>query len=220
MKLLRSLAPLALASLALLASGCASLYYDYLEQVGIPKREVLVNRVMDARESQEEAKEQFTDALEEFRSLVSVNDPELEKTYDRLNTEFERSESRADAVRDRISDIRSVAKRLFAEWEDEIEQYTNSSLRQQSEQQLRDTQREYDDLIAAMERVADRMDPVLDAFRDQVLFLKHNLNAAAISSLEGEAAILEQNVSALIADMEASIAEADSFLQRWESTGR
>ena len=56
------------------------------------------------------------------------------------------------------------------------------------------------------------MDPVLVAFHDQVLFLKHNLNARAISSLQTELVSVEAEVDALIRDMEASIKEADAFI--------
>lgn len=199
--------------------GCAGLYYDYLERIGIPKRDVLVNRVDKARESQDAAKGQFADALEEFRSLVSVDAADLEATYDRLSREFRRCEQRASEVRGRIADIDSVAQRLFREWERELDDYSSADLRRRSEEQLRGTRRDYDSMMAAMQQVADRMDPVLDAFRDQVLMLKHNLNAAAIASLEGETAELDRTVSALIADMEQSIAEADAFLGRWRGGG-
>ena len=57
------------------------------------------------------------------------------------------------------------------------------------------------------------MAPVLGAFRDQVLFLKHNLNAQAVASLEGEVVSLETDIAELIAEMEVSIAEADSFIE-------
>jgi hypothetical protein len=63
-----------------------------------------------------------------------------------------------------------------------------------------------------MEQAAARMDPVLDAFRDQVLFLKHNLNAQAISALAGTTRDLQKDISRLIADMEKSIKEADAFI--------
>jgi len=54
---------------------------------------------------------------------------------------------------------------------------------------------------------------VLTTFRDYVLYLKHNLNAQAIASLEGELGGIESDVSSLIRDMEASISEARSFIQ-------
>jgi hypothetical protein len=58
------------------------------------------------------------------------------------------------------------------------------------------------------------MDPVLKRFNDQVLYLKHNLNAQAIASLQTTAAGIDTDVSALIKDMEASIAEADDFIKQ------
>mgnify|MGYP003898698293 CR=1 FL=1 len=53
-----------------------------------------------------------------------------------------------------------------------------------AERELDLTRRRYDDLMRVMRRAADRMDPVLATFRDQVLFLKHNLNAQAVGSLD------------------------------------
>jgi hypothetical protein len=49
--------------------------------------------------------------------------------------------------------------------------------------------------------------------RDQVLFLKHNLNAKDIVSLRGELVQVESDTDKLIKELEASIAEADRFIQ-------
>ena len=64
-----------------------------------------------------------------------------------------------------------------------------------------------------MKRAADRMDPVLATFRDQVLFLKHNLNARALASLSTTQREIEADVTRLVADMEASIKDAETFIQ-------
>lgn len=45
------------------ASGCSSVYYDAMEKVGIHKRDILADRIEDARDSQHAAKEQFNSAL-------------------------------------------------------------------------------------------------------------------------------------------------------------
>jgi len=202
------------AFLAIGFAGCSGLYYDYLEKVGTPKREVLVNRVSKARDDQQDAKEQFASALDQFRALVSVNAGDLERTYDRLSGELERCEDRAAQVRDRINSIESVSKALFNEWEDELDTYTSADLRRRSESQLADTRGQYDRLMRAMRRAESSMDPVLAAFRDQVLFLKHNLNAEAIASLEGEVGTLQGEVASLIEAMNASILEADQFISQ------
>lgn len=198
----------------LLTAGCSSAYYNTLEQFGIHKREILVDRVSEARESQVETKEQFVSALEKFRSVVEFDGGELEKRYESLNRELERSEAKAAEVGDRIDAIEDVATALFREWEDELSQYSSATLRQQSERQLRDTQNRYEDMLIVMRRAEARVQPVLNPFRDQVLWLKHNLNAQAIASLQGEVSIIEADVASLIKDLEAAIAAADEFVRK------
>jgi hypothetical protein len=197
-----------------LLSSCATAYYRALETVGIEKRDILVDRVEDARDSQTDAKEQFASALDRYRSVVNVEGGDLEEVYDRLSAEFERSEARAQAVEERVAAVEDVAGDLFAEWEDEISEYSDPGLRRQSQRLLTDTRADYRQLIAAMQRAEAAMDPVLTLFRDQVLFLRHNLNARAIGSLESELADIERATENLIAEMERSIAEASRFIEQ------
>lgn len=192
--------------------GCASASMAIKEQFGYAKREQLVDGVQKARDAQEDAKEQFASALEEFIAVTRVDGGELEATYKRLQREFDRSEDRAESVRDRITSVERVGGALFREWEQELSEYSSESLRASSREQLEATRRRYDELLAAMHRAESKMEPVLVAFNDQVLFLKHNLNARAIASLESTVGELEQEIGVLIRDMEASIAEANAFI--------
>ncbi|WP_018126079.1 DUF2959 domain-containing protein [Desulfovibrio oxyclinae] len=207
---------LALTAVAVLA-GCQKTYYSAMEQVGYHKREILVDRVGEAREANTEAKEQFATALDRFKSVVAVDGGELEQKYEVLNAEYEASEEAAEEVRDRIESVENVAEALFEEWRAELKQYTSAKLRRQSRSQYDATQSRYRELLAAMKRASSRMDPVLAAFKDQVLYLKHNLNAKAIASLEGELASIRADVDRLIKDMEKSIAEADAFIASMET---
>lgn len=209
-RLLAHRLPLLLA--ALLLSGCSTVYYRTLESVGIAKREVLVDRVEGAREAQEAAKTQFKSALEQFLAVTQVDGGELADQYEKLTQELERSEDRAQAVRARLAAVEDVAAALFREWAKELDDYTNPTLREESARQLGDTRRRYDGLVLLMRRAADRMDPVLATFRDQVLFLKHNLNARALASLDATASSLSAEITTLVADMEKSIREADAFI--------
>ncbi|MDX1380797.1 MAG: DUF2959 family protein, partial [Xanthomonadales bacterium] len=177
----------------------------------------LVDRVDDARDAQEDASEQFADALEQFRAFVEVDAGDLEKTYDRLNAEYERSVADAEEVRERIDDVERVAEDLFEEWQDELDDYSRADLRRDSERLLRDTRSRYANLMAAMRRAEQSMDPVLEAFEDNVLVLKHNLNARAIGALRGELADIERNTEQLIERMNEAIREADAFIASLES---
>jgi len=204
---------LAVVFLALLfLLGCQTAYYKTMEKFGYHKRDLMVDRVQDARDAQEEAKEQFESALEKFKSVVEFDGGELQAKYDLLKAEYDRSNSKAEAMRNRIDSVEDVAEALFDEWEAELSQYTNDSLRRTSERKLTQTRQHYAQLISAMKRAETKIEPVLLAFRDQVLFLKHNLNAQAIASLQSELVSVEADVALLIKEMEASIAEANAFI--------
>ncbi len=197
---------------SLLLGACSSAYYGTLEKFGVYKRDILVDRVQEGKEQQAEAQEQFLTTFERFKKLSGVDLGELEDMYERVENDFERCQDEADAVHERISSIETVAEDLFTEWEDEIEQISSPELRAKSRESLEETTARYEQLIAAMKRAEAKMEPVLVSFRDQILFLKHNLNARAIASLEQTVASIEDDVERLIADMQASIREADAFI--------
>ncbi len=198
-------------------TACSSVYYNTLEKVGIPKRDLMIHRVEKARDTQEETKEQFKSALEQFTVVTNFKGGDLEAVYNKLNNEYEDSVDQADLVRKRIEDIKDVSEALFEEWEEEITQYSSASLRRNSQNQLSTTKRHYKQLITAMERAEAKLQPVLTVFKDQVLYLKHNLNARAISSLKDELTGIQSNVSTLISAMEKSINEANSFIRSMEN---
>ena len=209
--------PVALAALLLGLAGCSSMYYSAMEKLGIEKREILVDRVEDARDAQTEAQETFRSSLERFQSVVDTPDTALQDKYDTIRTAYEDSGDAAEAVRDRIDAVEDVSEALFEEWEDELALYESESLRRSSERQLTETRSQYDSLIARMHRAEAKMAPVLEAFEDQVLFLKHNLNAQAIGALEQELSQIRSDVDKLIREMEDSIAESEAFIERFQS---
>jgi predicted nucleic acid-binding Zn-ribbon protein len=199
-------------ALAAALTGCSSMYYGAMEKVGVHKRDLMTSRITDARNAQEATKEQFQTALQHFTEVMNFKGGALEDKYNKLNAEFERSEKKANDLKARVASVADVSEALFKEWKGEIKQFTNPTLKKSSEAQYKQTRAQYDSLIKAMKDSVKKTDPVVQAFREQVLFLKHNLNAQAIASIQGEAVTISKDVSALIQSMEASIAEADRFL--------
>ena len=196
----------------LMLTGCQSAYYAAWEKVGVEKRDILVDRVENAKESQEEAQEQFRSALEAFGAVVAFDGGELEDVYDRLNGQYEDSVAAAEDVTARIDKVEGVAEALFDEWQEELEKYQNASLKRDSASKLRETQRRYKSLMKAMRNAESKMAPVLSALQDNVLYLKHNLNASAIGALQGELSTIENNVAQLLRQMNAAIEESDAFI--------
>lgn len=210
-----SLSITALTTLVFL-TGCSTMYYNTMEKFGYQKRDLLVSRIEDARDAQTDAKTEFVDALDAFDAVVQFDGGNLEDTYYSLKDSYEICEKRADDVRNRIDSVQDVAEDLFAEWEEELDQYNSLSLRRASEESLRKTKRRYEDLISRMRAAEEKMYPVLTAFNDQVLFLKHNLNAKAIASLDGELEKVSRDVNVLIQDMQRAIDDANAFIEELE----
>jgi len=197
--------------------GCASAYYDTMEKVGVHKRDILVDRVELAQEAQAEAQDQFKSALDQFAAVVQLQETDLKKAYERLHDGYEESASSAAEVSERIEKVESVAQALFDEWREELNLYKNQSLKAASAGKLRETESRYDEMLKSMKRVESSMQPVLTALRDNVLFLKHNLNAQAIGALKGEFGSLKADIGRLIERMNSSIAHSNQFIQELKS---
>jgi hypothetical protein len=206
-----------IALLTFAAVGCKSANYAFWNKFGYEKRDILVSRVEKAKDEQEGAKEQFKTTLQRFQELTNFQGGELEAKYKKLSSEYDACADRAKAVSDRIAAVDAVAKDMFKEWKVELSEYQNPDLKRASQQKLDDAQTRYAQLIALMRKSEEKMKPVLSAFHDQVLFLKHNLNAQAVASLQSTAAGIETDVQALIKDMEASINEANAFISQMKS---
>lgn len=221
---MRLTAPLVLAPLLALGAGCAAMVDMAKEgMLGFEKREILVDRVQDAKEEQADAQAQFKTTLEAFQELTGHDGGDLEAMYKRFKAEYEDSVEAADDVSSRIDRVRTVAESMFKEWEGELDDYTDDAtgreLRRKSEEQIRDTRSRYEELMSSMEAAEASMAPVLGAFRNQVTYLKSSLNAQALASLSDVKVEIEGDIANLISNMERSIAEAQEFIQEYEGGG-
>jgi chromosome segregation ATPase len=195
------------------STGCQSVYYATMEKFGVEKRDLLKRAVVNARDEQKEAQVEFKDALTRMKEMYGAQGSALESKYGKLKSDLDSCTAQAGDVRKRINDMDRVANDLFVEWEKEIGQYTNPTFASESRRQLSETRSRYSQLASALRSAESRMDPVLKSLTEHVLFLKHNLNAAAIASLKGEATQITSQIDSLLQQMNASIAEADAFIK-------
>jgi len=199
--------------LSLLNKRLQNVYYQSRESLlGHHKRDIVVAQVDLASNSLQDCRDQFVDALDKFKVIVKMKDSPLELRYQQLKSRYDICRNKADQFNQRIQAIEQVSEALFAEWEAELLLYSNRSLRARSQQQLKKSRLQYQRLIKAMQLAESRMQPVLAAFQDQVLFLKHNLNAHAIAALRQEFMDISVDISRLIDLMEKTIREANDFV--------
>jgi len=200
--------------IAISLGGCASAKYSALEKVGIHKRDILVDDVEEARDSQAETREHLVSAYEELSALIGHEGGELEEQYKRLNKEVERARDSTEELDDRLKSIDRVSEDLFEEWESELELYSSQALRDDQARKLAESRKQFKHMRNRMQVARNRVDPVMAVLNDNVLYLKHSLNAQAVAALRGEAANLEADVEALIRDMQIAIDEADAFISK------
>lgn len=206
-------------ALTLALSGCQSAYYSAMEKVGVHKRDILIDRVEETKDSQEESQEEFKSALERLTTLIDFNGGELQETYNQLNDDYESSLKAANEVSSNINKVEDVAEALFDEWSDELEQYKSASLKRESSKKLAATQRQFSQLLSSMRSAESKMEPVLTSLHDNVLYLKHNLNAQAVSAIKGEFTNLKRDIQILMNDMNKSIADSNKFIEQMNSAG-
>jgi methyl-accepting chemotaxis protein len=200
-----------LLSLGLL-TACQSAYYAAWEKVGVHKRDLLKKSVIAARDEQKETSEEFQDALARLRKLYAFDGGNLQKMYDEVSSDYEGLKDRSESVHTRVRNVEEVAEALFSEWEKELKEYSSEQLRSESRRRLRETRSKFDDLFASLKRAEASVDPVLVRLKDQVLYLKHNLNARAIASLKGESTAIQTDIGRLIEEMNAAVKKADDFI--------
>lgn len=199
---------LALASLC----GCTQLYYKAQEKIGNEKRDILVDRIKKGRHEQEEARKQYQTTFEAFQAATGYKGGKTEEVYKKLKSEYDEAADRSKKVADRIASIEHVSNDMFAEWEGELRRMNRGELWNKSNVLLKSTRKRYAELIRKMKAVDARSKPLLRSFEDQVLFIKHNLNSQAISSLKSTIGKMDGEVQALIRDIEVSTKEADAFI--------
>jgi len=194
-------------------TGCTGAYYRSLEQRGMTKRDLLVRRIQHVQSAQEEAKYQFTRALESLRTIAQVEPGRLREKHAELDAQYKNGSERARDLRKRLPAVDSAAAVLFKEWEKELALYQSPALRAQSEQELAATRARYAEFIRTQEAILAQIAPVLVSFRDQVLVIKHGLNPEARSDLDNTLRSLREELSGLIRSIDDSTRAADAFIE-------
>ncbi len=195
-------------------TGCTTIYNATMEGVfGYEKRELFKKSVTALQSEQKDAQKEFKDALTRLKELYRFQGGELESVYEKVKSSYERCDGEAKAVHSRIESMEDLAKSMFSEWEKEIQQYSNPNLAATSREQLRQTKERYVQLSKTVREAEASMQPVLRQLKDNVLFLKHNLNASAIGSLQGEATGIQKQIEELLTQMNTAITASDSFIK-------
>lgn len=187
--------------------------YSAYETIGLEKRDLFKREVANVKEEQEDTGEAFKDALTQLKEIYEFDGGNLEKQHGKLKSSLDDANEEAAELRSRITKVDQVANDLFEEWNEEIQQIKTSDYRRRSKEQLSETKKRYRDLEAQLRKSERKMEPVLAKLNDQVLFLKHNLNAKAIGGLKAESGKIQADIKALIEEVNESTRQADELIK-------
>lgn len=187
--------------------------YSAWEVVGVEKRDLFKRKVSNVKDDQEETGEAFKDALTKLKEVYAFDGGNLEREYNKLNDSYTDAKDESVKVSASIKKLDEVAQDLFVEWEGEIKEIQTSDLRRKSSDQLSETKTKYKTLHQHLKTSEKKMAPVLAKLKDQVLFLKHNLNARAIGGLKTEGDKIETDIENLLNEMDKSTKEAEAFIE-------
>lgn len=191
----------------------SSAKYSAYEMIGMEKRDLFKKEVNNVQEEQEDTSEAFKDALTQLKEIYHFDGGDLEKQYKKFNSAYEDAEEEATELKARVAKVDKVASDLFLEWQNEMKEIKDSDLRAKSSEKLRETKKRYKSLEERLQTSQKKIDPVLGKLKDQVLFLKHNLNAKAIAGLKSESGKIESDIEDLIKDVEKSSKEAEELIK-------
>lgn len=192
--------------------ACTTVYYNFWETLGQEKRDLLKRHIAGVKNDQNGLEEKFKDTLSKIRDEYEFSGGKLEKTYDKLSADYNSAEQKSNDLSERINRTERIAKDLFQEWNEEAQEISNPQYRRDSLQKRKETMEKFDQMLASMRRVEKSIEPILTKFKDQVLYIKHNLNAQALGAFKKEFLGIETEINKLIKEMEMSTKQADQFI--------
>lgn len=194
--------------------GCSSVYYAAMEQLGWERRDLLVNRVETARDSQSEALTRFLDALGELHDLTQSDAADLPKQFAEFQTAYRAAKAQAVDVQRRVTAVENSGKSLFSEWHADVAATRDSTTRARAQQLCDASEARYRHLLASMQQASAAMPPVLDALGAPLVSLKSNLTPEAVGALQPDLAATAKQVDALASQLEQAIGEANVFVRQ------
>jgi hypothetical protein len=115
-------------------------------------RHTLVQPIKYANKKQQQTKHQLHTTMESFQALTGFQGGSLEKSYKRLNSDYESAASQAGKLHDKIQSIDQVSNDLFKEWQGEINAMDNGKLKSQDTVMLRNAKSRQASYMRAMRR--------------------------------------------------------------------
>jgi hypothetical protein len=119
----------------------------------------------------------------------------------------------AVSVSGAVAAVNQTAMRLFEAWRDEIGYLADASLKADSESEFAASWQRYQAVMKSLEKSEGMIDPVLAELRQFLIHFKYALDEASIASRGAELTNTDNNITALINALNASVVRSKDFLK-------
>jgi hypothetical protein len=177
---------------------------------GAPDLMPLLQRVTQARDAFQAAAIQFQQAGAQLAESIPAGAAQSVSTT--TVTEHNDCVQAAVAVSSAIAAVDETANALFQQWQIETAVYTDSQLKAENQSRLTASWQRYAGLLEVLRQSAAQMDPVLAALNTNAQSLQGAATATTVSARSGELAALQNDINALVQQLNNAIARADTFI--------
>ena len=176
---------------------------------GVKQVERLVKASGNTVKAIGETKVQLMKTMDVYNALMADDARDRKKLYKNLQKEMDNTEKRRLKIAEEAAKMNAEADALFAQWGESAAAIENPDLRKRSEERLEATKASYAEIEAVGQKAADLYPPFMKDLQDQITYLGHDLNAAAVASLKPEAGKLNEKAKTLTRSLDDTIATAN-----------
>jgi hypothetical protein len=179
---------------------------------GVKQTEKLLKQAGETVKAVSEGRAQVQKTLDTYNSLVQGKAEDPKKAYKNLQKEMERCDDRVADVQRKRDEMQVEADKYFGDWNSSLAGISDPGLRKQSEDRLSKARAQYDGILEATEAAGADFKPFMTSLKDQVVYLGHDLNPAALKSLAGTASKLNGDATALFGKIDGAVSKANSYI--------
>src|SRR4029453_6666611 len=181
-------------------------------QEGINQTETLIKKGEQTMKAVTEARQQLEKTLANYNTIVDGKAVDPKDSYKDLGKAVKESEDRVADVTKQREEMDAEAGKLFASWKASMDAIGSPELKKKSQARLETTQASYGKIATAGKDAKSEYDAFLGGLKDQITFLGHDLNPAALASLKPDAAKLNDRAQKMFAKIDGVSAAANASI--------
>jgi hypothetical protein len=181
-------------------------------QEGVKQTEALIKKGEQTVKAMSDARLQLEKTLASYNTIVEGKAADPKSAYKDLGKAVKDSEDRVADVTKSRDEMDTEAGTLFTSWKASTDAISDPALKKKSQDRLDATKGRYGKIATAGKDARGEYDAFLTGLKDQITFMGHDLNPAALASLKPDAAKLNEKAKQMFVKIDAASAAANASI--------